>query len=726
MSEELERIGLEAVFEREGFSKEAKAYTTDLRKANSETAKAAAGMAKSMTAASTEIDRSWHNIAGALLDGGASVKEVGDALSVSKQEVIDYAQASGRAATDSVQAAAAADKQAQATERVGEATKKTTSYIGRYLKRLALWVTIGATVRGAIRGITTAFKDGFSAIFANREEYEHLTTAYDRFKNSVVLSLLPLDQTLKLMEKLTAQANKLADALEREQARRAVGKEPLQEIHAVAMKEPERFSDEDWQKIMGMYWSPSVLSERQVQLLADINEKYKLGVDVLGVYNDKLTETREITQGNADAQQRMADATADLSKILQAADEELDRHALATSLVHGAYDEEAAQAVIDFWAENERITEESLADIAKIEAEAAADIEKIRTKAIHRIEELEQRTRKSREHDEERHQLQMQFRRRRFELTAIQGERMYQSRRRRLVAEGDVLGIEQLDEDYELQRQAAEENFNLQMEQAEAMYRLQARIQEESMAAQIQMLRRAMQEQIAEVERAKQAEIEEAEAAAAAEIELNEAKRDQMLIDARESRDQELADETAAHKRRMEAIAEQITEFMNKYDIEFDLMDAVVERHFGEGSPMDMAVRESFNRMKQYAADAAAYVNSLMGSIGGGGPGGRRPYNPRPPRGVTREAGTTGGRSEIYSKPTLIEVAEGRAERVSVQPLYSGGSPAMSLSWSGGPIPIRGEGSISGADLDALGSGITIAIVSKMQQSYQGMHTPAG
>lgn len=770
MSEELERIGLEAVFILDDFLPKADKYKNSLAAINKATYDATNRMAKAAVSAKDVDDKvagfadRLDDVAGAaklynerltemyrrkeavkaqttvfvdaLHKEGRSFEEIANAMGVSQTQLLQVFKDQGWSLEEMASATGLTTQKIQemtaAQEKQAQSTNKVTSYIGQYLKRLALWVTVGAAVRGIIRGITTNLKEGFKALYENTEEYKNLTESSDRFRNSLVLSIAPMEKTLELMSKLADAQNKWADAMERHVARRGTQIEAIQQVaQRDLLNQTPGMAEEDRMAVAQMMYQTAQgvgLTEEQIRLLDEISKKYEWNIDVLETYNQKLQENKDATTGAADAEKKMADATEEFAAILQSADEELARHAQAVSLIHGAYDDEAAGIVIDFWNNVEQITREKNAEIEQINAEYADRIEAASANGLRRIRELQERARRQDRNDEERHQLQMQFARRRFELSQIQNERMYQARRRRLVGEGDVLAIEELDEQYELQKQAAEENFKLQMQQAEAMYRLQARIQEESMAAQINMLRQAMNEQIAELEAAKRKEIEAAEAAAAKELEIAEQKRDQDLIDAKDARDQQLADEAEAHAKRIEAIAQQINDFANKYDIEMSLLDGVIESHWGKGSAMDVAVEQYFARMVAYATEAASYVQRLMsgvGYFGGGGGFGINFGGGRP--GAGRQAGTTGGRSEIYSTPTLIPVAEGgRSESVSVQPTYPTGSMAMSLSWTGGPIEVRGSGSLSGADLSGLASGIAIAITSRTKQAYRDMYAPGG
>lgn len=752
MSEELERIGLEAVFILDDFLPKADKYKNSLAAINKATYDATNRMAKAAVS-TKEVDdkvagfaQNLDDTAGtaklynaqlrimyerkeavkaqttmmvdALHKEGRSFEEISQAMGVSGGQLIKVFQDQGWSIKEIGDATGLTTQQINqmiaAQNAEAQATSTATSYLNRYLARMALWLTVGATVRGIVNKITETLSENIKRLYENTDEWERLTTAVDGLGLAVTAALVPGHESLGIMDLLAT----------------AVEGATLQFALQVSQVEASAKVWADWYMMLGAIVT-SLTSGDFAAGMKNVQEL--LGYDTTG----KMGEYQaEILKGIVDAMKLAGEETVDwgkaeedLAKILQASDEELDRHAKAISLIHGAYDEEAVQVVTDFWNEVEQITREKNAEIAQINAEYAAKVERVRLDGLRRIRELQERARRDERNDEERHQLQMQFSRRRFELSQIQNERMYQARRRRLVGEGDVLAIEELDEQYELQRQAAEENFKLQMEQAEAMYKLQARIQEESMAAQINMLRQAMQEQIAEVEAAKRKEIEEAEAAAAKELEIAEQKRDQDLIDAKDKRNQALADEEEAHKKRLAAIAQQIVEFAQKYNVELEVLGRVVECHWGPHSAMDKAVREYYARMVAYAAQAHAYVNSLMSGLtaGGGYFGGGGRFGINFPVSSGRQADTTGGRSDIYSKPALVPVAEGgRSERVSVQPMYSTGSMAMSLSWTGGPIPVRGEGSLSGANLDQIGSDIAIAISSRMTQAYRQMYTPGG
>lgn len=742
MSEELQKIGLEAVFLLADFLPKADQYTTSLAKINKATYEAVNAMAKS-AASTKDVDDKVANFADQLDDTagaaklynerltemyrrkeavkaqtinvvealhkeGRSFEEIANAMGVSGSQLIKVFQDQGWSIKEIGDATGLTTAQ---IKEMAEATSTATSYIGRYLKRMALWLTIGAAVRKIVQGITRTLSENIKRLYENTEEWKNYQLQVDRLGLAITAAIAPSGEFLTLLDLIAKGAAIAADG-----------------IAAMGAEMWASFS------VMGEYvtlvneWDAAIKRldfAKAAELAQQINE-FQTGT----LAPERMAQRRaEYLKGIAEAMALAgkeavdwAKAEEDLAQILQSSDEELARHAQAISLIHGAYDEEATQIVIDFWAEDKRITQESLAEIAKIEADAADKRYKVEESTARRIRELEARANRDRVNNEKRHQLAMEFARKRYELSVIQNERMYLARRRRLVAEGDVLGIDQLDEDYELQKQAAEENFQLQMEQAEAVARMQARIQEESTQAQIQMLRDAMQEQLREIEAAKQKEIEEAEAAAAAEQELNKQKRDQMLWDAKIAREQELADEAEAHKKRMEAIAKQVVDFAEKYDIESDLIDAVVERHWGKGSAMDKAVQDAFTRYVKYAATAAAYINRIMSGITHSYPSFNYPLGGRPTPIVPEKEQY--GTDTVVSKPTLVEVGHG-PERLRVDPLSSIGGD-MSMSWRGGPIPVHGTGSMDGADTSAIANAIAQSISIEMNKSinrYGGRRT---
>lgn len=680
-------IGLTVYWNNADFKRGSREYVNELDKLNKRTDSMAAQM-------STDFDEVFKNTVrntGSVTEGYAAMGQAMADAGMSYSKIVEAIGATNAAHMKlKVNIKETRDEQESLDEEVSSGS----SYLDKYLQRLALWITVGALVRGIVTKLQQTLSENIKRLHENSVEMERLNKESDKLGLAVTEAIFPTRQFSGLMDVLATAAKGGAEALA---------------LFVSAWSGLES-------AYHGLIWRGMTLKEA-------IDFGGEAAKDRLLGFTDAMNMAGESTEDFAKAQE-------DLAKILADNDDELSRHADKLKEIEQKY-KDAISEIIQAGAKKQSdIVHDLMDDIAKIREDAADDVAKLVEKNNKRIAELHDQAREDDKNAEARHQAEMEFARRRFQLTQIQNERQYQARRRRLVGEGDVLAIEELDEQYQLQRQAQEENFALQQEQAEAMYRLQAKIQEESMRRQVAMLRQSLAEQIAEIQQNRDEKIADAQAAAVDEALQNKRAMEDEALAAREARNQALDDEKKYHQERTEAIAQELNNFAKKYDMQYSELDRIVEAHWGPGSPMDIAVSEAFRRWQAYAAMAASYMGQTMASASTAIGRATMPPGYRSPSQVAAERARYGGQSVgggalpglqyggevVATKPTLVSVAEGRPERITAEPMYPG-NLSMSLSWRGGPIQVQGNGSLSGADLSAFGSQLTVAIMSRMEES---------
>jgi len=110
-----------------------------------------------------------------------------------------------------------------------------------------------------------------------------------------------------------------------------------------------------------------------------------------------------------------------------------------------------------------------------------------------------QRAADQRLRDQQRLQQQIKQAQDRFNLSQIQGERRFQLADRRLRAEGDILGLQQLREDRELQQQEEKENFSLSQRQTENSAKTQQKEQVEDFDQRLRDLKGSLESQRGEL-----------------------------------------------------------------------------------------------------------------------------------------------------------------------------------------------------------------------------------
>jgi hypothetical protein len=197
--------------------------------------------------------------------------------------------------------------------------------------------------------------------------------------------------------------------------------------------------------------------------------------------------------------------------------------------------------------------------------------------------------------NEKRFALEREFAQRRFNLSQIQSERLYLYERELLVAEGDVLAIEQLDRRYELERQAAEENFKLQQEQQKRMFELQAELLADAMRDQIQALQEALRDQLRATEEERRKEIEEAKKAAQEEKALAADTQADELAALIEAEKKKLEETENARKKEIEAQGKFLAQFAKDNDLTLEEVFQAWSGYMGPDGDVYQAAKDAYD-----------------------------------------------------------------------------------------------------------------------------------
>jgi len=288
---------------------------------------------------------------------------------------------------------------------------------------------------------------------------------------------------------------------------------------------------------------------------------------------------------------------------------------------------------------------------------------------------------------------------RKFQIDQIQNERLYQYERSLLVAEGDVLGIEDLDARYALEKQKDEENFTDKLLSGQETHSQKLSREEEQFKESMDQMIRHLEAQLEEINIREQDQLDDAEL-----------RRQQAREAAAQDLIQQLENEQSRHEKSLEQWNQYWTEVARQAKIGSAEVVAILEEFFGPTGEAE-AILDDYMARHQLKEE---YTSRVAGIVG---PGGTTtsdlPWEETP-------VGKAYGDSGIVSSPTLFRAGESGPERYSFEPMTTIGA-SMSLSWQGGAIPVQGSGGMEGMDLsgvgDAIAQGLLIAIMGQMRRA---------
>lgn len=425
----------------------------------------------------------------------------------------------------------------------------------------------------------------------------------------------------------------------------------------------------------------------------------------------RVSEAMGIIFDDAESLGKVGDRVDDLiDKLLEAR--------MKAAELAGAGLERALDAIAQYQRRSARLAKEHSRRLERMERERNRDIDRInrryntqRDRAIRafnrRVEDMQDEHNSRIQEATERHNIQMRHARERHQLQSLIDEHMYNFERGLLVAEGDVLAIEELDERYRLEQDARERNFRMQQRQAEEMFRMQLKFMKEAQKQQVEALKEALQEQLNEIEMRRKEDIDERKQKHGEQLEEAE----ESYADQQTALDEGLESQLTAIGRAMQKQAE-------KWEEGYDTIIDLINQALGPGGRADTIIEGFMARYREITIPIRTYVVTGTYPTGGRGEGARG----RRSRGGRYQYGG----EFIATHPQTITVGErGVPERVTVTPLQPMGG-AMSVGWSGGPIQVHGTGEMGGMDLSGIGDAIAEGIVSTMQSSVLGMRGQYG
>ncbi len=445
-----------------------------------------------------------------------------------------------------------------------------------------------------------------------------------------------------------------------------------------------------WGELLGaMRGDPSEAFARNMQRYAD----------ALGAFRDEV-DKRGMDYGALRPEEGEAARDIDYSPIvdhLLKREKLIEDHTHRVGKIWDRYYDRLEQADLRY---NQAIARASrMADRARLKAQRRYDRRRRR-----QVEDNNRRLRKL----YEEHQLRLEQNERQYQLRSLQNEALYQYERGLLVAYGDVLGIEDLDARYNLEKKAREQNFKEQQRQERENYELRRRFMEEEMAAQLEALRQALQDQLEEIRLQEEERMAEAEE-----------RRRESYDAAAKARDQQLEEEQRQHDRSLEQWNQYWVKLAKRFELGLSDINQILAHFFGAGSEFDSIMDDFLGKWERYMS----YLNQLTQLIGNLRRGAAAPLPgvglpPSAPPNYDNRPYQYGG-SMIASRPTRLMVGEGHMpEMVSVRPMSS--LTTVKLSWGGGPIPVSGTG-LEGADTTGLGDAIAQGLVGALEKAVVRM-----
>lgn len=302
----------------------------------------------------------------------------------------------------------------------------------------------------------------------------------------------------------------------------------------------------------------------------------------------------------------------------------------------------------------------------------------------------------------------------RFILNQQQALRRFQVQDRRLRAEGDVLALMQLREDFDIQQKEAQENYDLQSKQSKESNAEQARQKQADLQEQLQELDANIKERQQEIQSSYDEELATLRAANDERRAEMQAEYEQQLVEAKEFRDKQLEELGRSLREQgemteegMQAIYEAMREVYGE-DAQADrLMKGFQERAVdGFAKAVDDAL-DQLKRLDEGISDLESKTVTTNPASRSGTP--RPGTMPGAPRTRRMRQGGTG----VVTGPALFEVEPGQREAFMFAPLPSVPSSNINVNMAGGfditGAEIAGRAATEAA-LDQMVDEFTIAV----------------
>lgn len=420
------------------------------------------------------------------------------------------------------------------------------------------------------------------------------------------------------------------------------------------------------------------------------------------MYPDLFKEYEEIGKAAEVGLEPATEAVNEQVAALQELQEQLQREAAVLRQVEGAYDNytkgvaRASEQYYKNLQDLESDYEKSRANAAQKLGKSLADLEK---EASKQRDEIIRDANRRQVEDERQLYRQLEQERKRFELERLQSTRRFAQQEKWLMAEGDVLGLMQARENFQLQQQEAKENFQEQQKDARENFQEQQRIQQEELKRRLDELDASIRERRNELYTSYEEELEQLrQANEERKAELAASYQDQ-LRQLKEARDEQLAelgkamrDDEKVTQEGMQKIAERLAEVFGDQGAGDALIRGWAERSSSAiGNALD-AIQDRIEQLNAYIARAAEAGEAATQSVASRAPSSMVGIGAMISQRAHAHGMRTGGVG-VVTGPRLFEVEPGVKEMVAFAPVRSS---TVNVNVGGG-IDVRGaEGASPG------------------------------
>lgn len=397
-------------------------------------------------------------------------------------------------------------------------------------------------------------------------------------------------------------------------------------------------------------------------------------------FQAKMAENAQAVQN---ARQQVGDfvpTQLDLADAVDNANDTLEKQYQLAKDVAGVmsqYEQDLTDAVNDFnQSINQAIVDNNTA-LTKAQANYTKAVDKLdQDSAKDRLKKIADfnKQQAQQQKDTNRQMLQEQER---FNLQMTQAQRRFQVSDRRLRAEGDVLALMELREDYQLQQQEAKENYNLQQKQSQSNAKEQVKQAKQEFDLQLQEFDAGVQERKQALTDAYNEERQQLiDAYEQQKREIADAYTEQLQL-AEDNRNRQLQELGASYQEQkditqqgMTDIANEMAKLFGEDAIADSLITGWTDRAVSDIGKFLDSLQAKFKAVQE-TASTLSKSTKLMSS-GGTGPtiGGNKGTNLAMPQAI----GMAGGGEGVVTGPKHFFVEPGVKEYVKFVPQSRGGS----------------------------------------------------
>lgn len=380
--------------------------------------------------------------------------------------------------------------------------------------------------------------------------------------------------------------------------------------------------------------------------------------------------------------EELTEATKAQIDVLRQLEKIQDQYNAGLESAFKQYDRGMNQALADAVKKQQDLSKNLADDLTNVDTEMADDIARVREEGNQRILD-----------DQKQHHRDMLREKERFELSMRQASRRFLVQDRRLRAEGDVLALMNLREDFQLQQQEAQENFDVQR-----------RYQDSDTQEQIQQQKQEIDNRVAEIQKESEKRKEELRARFAEEMQQVKETLDERQETLRDAYREELSMLELARLEQFEELGASMKDQAKLTDEGMQEIADAMRRVFGQDEEADQLIKGWSSRTETLFGETIAEMQARLEEFGGqvaqlssntsrsSAPSNVQPGLRPTPQRIPMRFGGEG----VVTGPATFEVEPGVREHVSFTP----------MSAMAGNIQLGGR---AGIDVSGLSEGVGAA-----------------